>query len=345
MRKTKLTFYGIFTLLLIFVSIDHWEEIKLEKKYFLKDAAKSALDLNKSPSTEVFEFDNPKYGTIQLNIGEKDTYGFRHILALHTSRYLPYEKKSSEKFDENVNGKEIIRGINNMYKHSIKYYKANFFKHPYNVFIGATKIDDNYNTYVLVVKSYSKEILTFFPVENLDSFEIQREIAKDLSNVYSFPKAFSIDQDLGTYVENKSVPEDELLDSIYNPKYGWVKLYVGNNYYGFRHILKRHTLNYFSDYYNKNNATLFNKYVSGTEIWKAIREVYQNAALVELYNSAFNRNEVYIGIAQIGGKYERCLLVVRKTDKHIITFYPLSLQREQKLREEYTISTTRYYWD
>ncbi len=346
MDEVKSVFTGLFIALLALVTVDHWHDIKLEKQYFLKDAAKVALDLNVSPTTVMDEFENPEYGTIKLTVGERDSYGFRHILALHSPEYLPYEEKVGGQFDKNTRGKEIIRAIYRVYKQAIKYDGADFFGHGYKVYIGATKVDDNYNTYVLVVKRYGDKILTFFPVDELDDFDLQLDIARDLSGVYSFPKAYLVDGDLGDYVEKKSVDDDELLDSMYNPKYGWIKLYVGNSRYGFRHILMRHTTRYFRDYPEKNNATMFNQFADGTDIWRGMRQMYEHAALVELYNSAFDRNEVYVGVAQIGGDPERCLLVVRKYDKKIVTFYPLSLKREEDLRDEYLTRYRFYYeWD
>jgi hypothetical protein len=152
---------------------------------------------------------------------------------------------------------------------------------------------------------------------------------------YILDNAKFVLKDPAEKILNANVPERDTIETFYTQAYGTIILFAGlEDDYGFRHILARHTDNYFINYDNKNNNTLFPRYVSGKDIILGIKEFYDNCVDVEAYNRRFDKNEVYLGYTTIQDKRIKCLLVVRKENNEIITFYPFKRRRELEILEE-----------
>ena len=138
--------------------------------------------------------------------------------------------------------------------------------------------------------------------------------------------------DQAEYVLNANIPDDEILDTFYNKTYDPIYLSVGNEpQYGFRHILARHTTQYFVNFDNKNDASFFPKNIDGGDLIDAMEEFFKNCVDVPLYNRqrrnrqdnrAINRNRVFIGFTEINEQRIKCLLITRRENNQIVTFYP-----------------------
>jgi len=130
-------------------------------------------------------------------------------------------------------------------------------------------------------------------------------------------------QDKAEYVLNANIPNEELIDSFYNETYKPIYLPVGiQEDYGFRHILARHTVNYFINFKNKSQNSLFPDDIKGNDLIDGIIEFYEHCVDVPLYNRQRKRKIVYIGYTKIKGERIKCLLIVRQKNRQIISFYP-----------------------
>ncbi len=145
-------------------------------------------------------------------------------------------------------------------------------------------------------------------------------------------------KDPAEHVLNANVPADEIVYSFDSKIHGKIYLQAGiEENYGLRHILARHTQNYFINFKNKNNATMFDSNISGRELIYGLEKFYQNCVDVVKYNNKIERNSVYIGYTRFrkDGDYVKCLLVVRTESNEIVTFYPIdeTEEFEQKVLE------------
>ena len=149
--------------------------------------------------------------------------------------------------------------------------------------------------------------------------------------------------DRADHVLNANVTETEVLETFKNKTYGDITLLAGNEpNYGFRHILARHTQKYFVNYDDKNEKSLFGDDVSGTDIIYGIKSFYENCVDIGIYNRRKERNLVYVGFTEIDGERIKCLLVVRKENMQIITFYPFNKKTEAEVIED---ERRRYHYD
>lgn len=130
--------------------------------------------------------------------------------------------------------------------------------------------------------------------------------------------------DRADIVLNANVVIDENIETFKNETYGDIQLVAGSEPdFGFRHILARHTKNYFVNFNNKNNNSMFDDEVSGTDLIYGIRDFYEDCVDIESYNRNARRNIAYVGFTEIDGDRLKCLLIVRRENKQIVTFYPL----------------------
>lgn len=124
-------------------------------------------------------------------------------------------------------------------------------------------------------------------------------------------------------VLNANIPENDTVEVFESSDYGKIALLAGTEEdYGLRHILARHTSNYFVNFKNKNNATQFDDDISGKDILKGIDYFLKHCVDVPAYNRERNRNISFIGFTEIGEQRVKCLLIVRRKDHTIVTFYP-----------------------
>lgn len=135
------------------------------------------------------------------------------------------------------------------------------------------------------------------------------------------------------YVLYANNPDTTLLEVFSHPVYGPAKLYSGlTEKNGFRHILAVHTEDYFINYNDKNDRTLFKKGIEGEEILKGIEEFYLHCVKVDVYNRKPRENTTYIGFTQLDSVHTLCLLAVEKKTNRILTFYPLNDITEEDLQ-------------
>lgn len=122
---------------------------------------------------------------------------------------------------------------------------------------------------------------------------------------------------------NANTDEDEIIEKFYNDIYGELVLTAGKETeMGFRHILARHTTEYFINFDDKKISNSFPNEATPRDIIKAIRIFYNNCVDVPKYlNSTANNKTAYIGLTTINGEKIKCLLIVGDNGK-IITFYP-----------------------
>ena len=153
--------------------------------------------------------------------------------------------------------------------------------------------------------------------------------------------------DYGEYVLNANVSANETMQTFKNETYGQVTLSVGTaEGYGFRHILARHTENYFVNFDEKSNVTLFDDEVSGTDLIYGMKEFYQNCLDIQIYNKHPDQNMTYVGFINLGSGRIKCIMAIRKNDKQILTFYPLKKKTEEQLEQERRLEEQRrYYYD
>ncbi len=141
-------------------------------------------------------------------------------------------------------------------------------------------------------------------------------------------------------VLNANIPALEDITFFENDIYGTIYLSAGTEpTYGFRHILARHTSEYFINYEDKNTATYFDSEVTGTDLIHGIKEFYKHCVEVEAYNRKPERNITFVGYTTLNKEKVKCLLIIRKQTKQIITFYPFKKIREEEILEEIELNT------
>ncbi len=145
-----------------------------------------------------------------------------------------------------------------------------------------------------------------------------------------------------TAVLNANLHRDEDVYTFDSDIYGQIQLDAGTEpTYGFRHILARHTSKYFINFEDKNSATLFEDDVTGNDLILGMKEFYKHCVAVEAYNRRSDRNTAYVGFTTLNGNWEKCLLIVRKENNQIVTFYPFREIREREILEEIQIDALK----
>jgi len=126
-----------------------------------------------------------------------------------------------------------------------------------------------------------------------------------------------IEIDPADYVLDNSVPKNEILKKIEKSNTKIIILKVGNDKFGFRHILMRHTFDYYKDYSPKGEP-LFPKNTTGKQIIEGIEDVVKNGNEKSTDNGKYQfEKEIFLN-----GEKARYRLIV--TDKYeIITFYKI----------------------
>ncbi len=141
-------------------------------------------------------------------------------------------------------------------------------------------------------------------------------------------------------VLNANIPEQEDITSFESEVYGTIYLSAGTEpKYGFRHILARHTSQYFINYDDKNGATFFDDELTGSDVILGIKEFYKHCVAVEAYNRKPERNITYVGYTTLNNDKVKCLLIVKKDSKEVVTFYPFKKVREEEILEEIELNT------
>ena len=136
-------------------------------------------------------------------------------------------------------------------------------------------------------------------------------------------------------VLNANFPKDKDIYTFESDVYGTIHLDAGTEpTYGLRHILARHTKQFFINYEDKNNSTMFSEEVSGNEIILGIKDFYEHCVEVDAYNHRLDKNIAYVGFTTLNNEKVKCLLIVRRNTKQIITFYPFNEIREREILDE-----------
>lgn len=126
---------------------------------------------------------------------------------------------------------------------------------------------------------------------------------------------FSNSIDPALVLNHVTTSEDKLITEIQNNYDEKVYLKAGNEKYGFNHILKRHSGQYFKEFDQKGR--LFPKGTTGKQIIKGIETVYKFG---EPDIKAYGNTKVLIRELEINGQKGSYRLVLNKTNE-IITFY------------------------
>ncbi len=150
-------------------------------------------------------------------------------------------------------------------------------------------------------------------------------------------------------VLNANLPDTTTIAVFESDVYPTIYLKAGRDEsWGFRHILARHTTQYFINFDNKNYTTMFDNDVTGSELINAIEDFYKHCVDVNVpdYNRRLGRNNVYLGWTEINDEKVKCLLVVNRDEETITTFYPF-IEKEENSEEEnnYFDYNENYYQD
>ena len=122
--------------------------------------------------------------------------------------------------------------------------------------------------------------------------------------------------DPAEYVLNNSVPDDEILDTLISADKELIFLKVGNEFWGFRHILKRHSGEYFKEHYPK--GTLFPDNTNGKQIIEAMKKVF---SIGKKGISNKQGNQVLIADIEVNNNKSEYRLVYSVDKKSVTTFF------------------------
>lgn len=111
--------------------------------------------------------------------------------------------------------------------------------------------------------------------------------------------------------------KDEIICEIENDNSEKIYLKAGNEKFGFSHILKRHSDNYFTDAEQKGN--LFPTGTTGKQIIKGIETAYKKG---EQDPKGYGNKNVLLHDLNLNGKKGIYRLVINE-DKEVITFFRL----------------------
>lgn len=173
-----------------------------------------------------------------------------------------------------------------------------------------------------LVRKFVNEKLNISPREDiLDNIEDNQSNNKnDYDNENSF--------DWGEYVIDESVPEDEVVKEFFvNGKTFF--LFTGKQFenttkgYGLRHILCRHSEDYFKDFDYKENIALFPANTNVEQIIDGIEEVLKYGRVSEPDKSENYTVEYKIFMNNEEVDYK---VVIRKSDNSIVTFFKIVIQ-------------------
>jgi hypothetical protein len=127
--------------------------------------------------------------------------------------------------------------------------------------------------------------------------------------------------------------QDELIRTFESELHEPINLTVGApDTHGFRHILSRHTSNYFHEYANKSQNR-FGEDITGNDLIWGINDFFQNCIRSELFNTRNEEKMVYVGYANLKGVPTRSLLVVDTQTRNIRTFYPFTEEMDLLLQQ------------
>lgn len=130
-----------------------------------------------------------------------------------------------------------------------------------------------------------------------------------------------------------NTPQDELIRTFESELHEPINLRVGApDTHGFRHILSRHTSNYFHEYANKSRNR-FDEELTGNDIIWGIEDFFQDCIRSELFNTRNEEKMVYVGYANLRGVPTRSLLVVDTQTRNIRTFYPFTEEMDMLLQQ------------
>ena len=111
--------------------------------------------------------------------------------------------------------------------------------------------------------------------------------------------------------------KDEIISEIENDNSEKIYLKAGNEKFGFSHILKRHSGNYFTETVQKGN--LFPTGTTGKQIIKGIETAYKNG---DQDPKAYGNKKVLLHELNLNGEKGKYRLVINE-DKEVITFFRL----------------------
>jgi hypothetical protein len=128
---------------------------------------------------------------------------------------------------------------------------------------------------------------------------------------------FSNSMDPALVLSHIKTPEDKVILEIQNNLDEKIFLKAGNEKYGFNHILKRHSKEYFKDFDQKGK--LFPKGTTGKQIIKGIETVYKFG---QPDRKAYGNTNVLIRDLEINGQKGKYRLVINDQNE-IITFFKI----------------------
>ncbi len=160
-------------------------------------------------------------------------------------------------------------------------------------------------------------------------------VRPELSNHQILELPVSVEKDIYKELQSPSTSEYEEIRT-YNSELGYFVLKAGNKkHYGLRHILARHTRDYYPGY--RKAISLFDDDITANELVKSLDYFFDHCVEVYLqkkdpYDDSLG---VCLGYIKHNGRLIRCLLVYRKSDNSIITFYPLTKQNELNMLDSW----------
>jgi len=148
-------------------------------------------------------------------------------------------------------------------------------------------------------------VLTIFIFKRINKNESSNDEVKDTTS-----EVIVNNEDIADYVSNLNISDNELIHKFNSNSSKIINLYV----YGFRHILQRHSGDYFIDYNNK--ATLFPAKTTGNQIVDGIQKIILNGDTVKSNNS----NIVIEERINLNNSSDNYRLIISRDNK-IVTFF------------------------
>ena len=135
------------------------------------------LYANTPDSVLLHTFEHPVYGKATLHVGNEADTGLRHILARHTTGYfINYNRKNPKTlFDDQLYGLDILKGLEDFFKHSIKVDVYNRKRRENTTYIGFADMKGVATRCLMAVETQTGKIITFYPLNGIEEKDLPWE--------------------------------------------------------------------------------------------------------------------------------------------------------------------------
>ncbi len=165
-------------LLVGYVGYDNRQMLADEAKFLFSNPAEKVLNANLEEKTTIFIYEHEVFGRAILYAGTEPEYGLRYILARHSNKYFVNykDKNKNTLFPDEFTAKDIVLGLKDFYDNCVDIGLYNRRNERNMVFIGFMKMKKKRVKSLLVVRRETREIVTFYPFNEVREEEIWREL-------------------------------------------------------------------------------------------------------------------------------------------------------------------------